>query len=38
MLNGESAIAPEREIRAIWTLVADDGKWRLLSHHSCPVR
>jgi uncharacterized protein (TIGR02246 family) len=38
MLAGESAIAPEREIRAIWTLVAVDGRWRLLSHHSCPIR
>jgi uncharacterized protein (TIGR02246 family) len=38
MLAGESAIAPEREIRAIWTLVADNDKWRLLSHHSCPIR
>jgi uncharacterized protein (TIGR02246 family) len=38
MFGGESAIAPEREIRAIWTLVAIDGKWRLLSHHSCPIR
>jgi uncharacterized protein (TIGR02246 family) len=38
ILRGETSIAPEREIRAIWTVVTAGGSWRLLSHHSCPVR
>ncbi|WP_304454039.1 SgcJ/EcaC family oxidoreductase [Nocardiopsis sp. YSL2] len=38
ILDGESGIAPEREIRALWTIVAEDGRWRLLCHHGTPLR
>ena len=38
ILPGENGIAPEREIRAIWTIVTQDGTWRLLSHQSSPLR
>lgn len=38
ILAGESEIAPEREIRAVWVIVAQDGRWRLLSHQSSPIR
>jgi hypothetical protein len=38
VLDGESAIAPEQEILAIWTVVAENSVWRPLSHHSCPIR
>nr|AGO97162.1 hypothetical enediyne protein [Streptomyces sp. CNT-179] len=38
ILDGESEIAPERAIRALWTIVAEDERWRLLCHHSTPLQ
>lgn len=37
-LPGENEIAPEREIRAVWVIVAQEGTWRLLSHQSSPIK
>lgn len=37
ILAGETEVAPEREIRATWIIVARDGRWRLLSHQSSPI-
>jgi uncharacterized protein (TIGR02246 family) len=37
ILAGETAVAPEREIRATWVIVAGHGRWLLLSHHSSPI-
>ncbi|MEV0695581.1 SgcJ/EcaC family oxidoreductase [Streptomyces sp. NPDC050388] len=37
--DGGTAVAPEREIRAMWVIVKDgDGTPRLLSHQSSPVK
>ncbi|MCA1655680.1 MAG: SgcJ/EcaC family oxidoreductase [Pseudonocardiaceae bacterium] len=38
ILAGESEIAPERQIRAIWVIVRQDGEWRLFSHQSSPIK
>lgn len=38
MLEGETEIAPEREIRAIWIIADRDGRWQLMSHQSSPIR
>lgn len=38
ILDGESEVAPERAIRALWTITVEDGRWRLLCHHSTPLR
>lgn len=38
MLDGETEIAPQREIRAMWVIVARGNRWRLLSHQSSPIR
>jgi uncharacterized protein (TIGR02246 family) len=37
ILPGETEIAPDRQIRATWVVVAEDGVWKLLSHHSSPI-
>ncbi|HEX5405939.1 MAG TPA: SgcJ/EcaC family oxidoreductase [Pseudonocardiaceae bacterium] len=38
ILAGESAIAPERQIRATWIIVDEgDGVWKLFSHQSSPA-
>ncbi len=37
ILAGETGLAPQRQIRATWVIVAQDGEWRLLSHQSCPI-
>lgn len=34
---GETERPPEREIRAMWILVEQDGEWKLFSHQSSPV-
>lgn len=38
LMPGDTALAPEREIRATWVIVAQDGQWKLLSHQSCPIK
>ncbi|OLF11296.1 SgcJ/EcaC family oxidoreductase [Actinophytocola xanthii] len=38
ILDGESEIAPEREIRATWVIARQDGEWRLFSHQSSPIK
>jgi len=38
LLRGETTVAPSREIRATWVIVAEDDTWKLLSHHSSPLR
>jgi uncharacterized protein (TIGR02246 family) len=38
ILAGEGGVDPSREIRATWVIVADGDTWRLLSHHSSPLR
>jgi hypothetical protein len=39
MMRGETAIAPERRIRATWVVVRQpDGALQLLSHHGSPIR
>jgi uncharacterized protein (TIGR02246 family) len=38
IMPGQTGIAPEREIRAVWVIVAQDGTWRLMSHQSSPIR
>jgi uncharacterized protein (TIGR02246 family) len=37
ILAGETEIAPERAIRAVWVIVAEGGRWKLLSHQSSPI-
>jgi uncharacterized protein (TIGR02246 family) len=38
IMAGDSGLLPEREIRAVWVIVAQDGQWKLLSHQSCPAK
>jgi uncharacterized protein (TIGR02246 family) len=38
ILDGQAEVAPERAIRAVWVIVADGDRWRLLSHQSSPIR
>ena len=38
ILPGDHGLLPEREIRAVWIVVAQDGQWQLLSHQSSPIR
>lgn len=38
ILAGDPGLLPEREIRAVWLIVARDRQWQLLSHQSCPAR
>ena len=35
--SGETAVAPEREIRATWVVVRDGGDWRVSAYHNSPV-
>ncbi len=39
ILAGESEIAPERAIRAVWVIVREaEGRLRLFSHQSSPIK
>jgi uncharacterized protein (TIGR02246 family) len=38
ILDGESEIAPERQIRATWIITRRGGEWVLFSHQSSPVK
>ncbi|MFI6574885.1 SgcJ/EcaC family oxidoreductase [Nocardiopsis sp. NPDC050513] len=38
VMPGEDAVAPEREIRAVWVIVRRSGRWHLMSHQSSPIR
>jgi uncharacterized protein (TIGR02246 family) len=38
LMAGDTELAPERQIRATWVIVAQDGQWKLLSHQSCPIK
>lgn len=38
LMDGDTELLPEREIRATWLIVARDGQWQLLSHQSCPAK
>lgn len=38
LLDGDTELHPDREIRAIWIVVARDRRWRLMSHQSSPIR
>jgi uncharacterized protein (TIGR02246 family) len=39
IMAGQTEMAPEAEIRAVWIIVReDDGQLRLLSHQSSPVK
>ncbi|GAA2868879.1 hypothetical protein Acy02nite_40640 [Actinoplanes cyaneus] len=35
LLPGESEPAPERRVRASWTLVRGHGSWRVAVYHNC---
>ncbi|MFE0028535.1 SgcJ/EcaC family oxidoreductase [Amycolatopsis sp. NPDC059021] len=37
VLKGETGVAPEREVRATWVIVKEDGDWKLLSHQTSPI-
>ncbi|MEC3975175.1 SgcJ/EcaC family oxidoreductase [Amycolatopsis sp. H20-H5] len=37
ILDGETEIAPQREIRAVWIITLVDGHWKLVSHQSSPI-
>lgn len=34
---GETAVAPEREIRATWVVVRDGGAWKVAAYHNSPI-
>jgi uncharacterized protein (TIGR02246 family) len=38
ILPGETEIAPQREIRAVWIIVKRGDAWKLMSHQSSPVK
>lgn len=38
LFDGESKVAPEREVRTTWIITKQDGDWRLVSHQSSPIR
>ncbi|HEY0636233.1 MAG TPA: SgcJ/EcaC family oxidoreductase [Pseudonocardiaceae bacterium] len=38
MFEGQTEVAPENVIRAMWVLVDRDGEWQLFSHQSSPVK
>ncbi|MFD8498859.1 SgcJ/EcaC family oxidoreductase [Amycolatopsis sp. NPDC059657] len=37
VLEGETEVAPEREVRATWVIVKEDGDWKLLNHQTSPI-
>ncbi|WP_370944289.1 SgcJ/EcaC family oxidoreductase [Amycolatopsis sp. cg5] len=37
LLDGETEIAPERQVRATWVIVKEDGDWKLLNHQTSPI-
>lgn len=37
VLDGETEIAPDRRIRAMWVIALRDGRWQLVSHQSSPI-
>ncbi|SDX70210.1 conserved hypothetical protein [Amycolatopsis xylanica] len=37
LLDGETEVAPEREVRATWVIVKEDGDWKLLNHQTSPI-
>lgn len=37
VLKGETDVAPERQVRATWVIVKEDGDWKLLSHQTSPI-
>jgi uncharacterized protein (TIGR02246 family) len=37
VLDGETEVAPERQVRATWVIVKEDGDWKLLSHQTSPI-
>ncbi len=38
MFPGEERIADRNSIRAMWLIVAEEGRWKLLSHQSSPIK
>jgi uncharacterized protein (TIGR02246 family) len=38
ILDGESEIAPERQIRATWVIARRGTEWALFSHQSSPIK
>jgi uncharacterized protein (TIGR02246 family) len=38
MLDGETEISPDRQVRVVWTIVKQDDGVRLFSHQSSPLK
>jgi uncharacterized protein (TIGR02246 family) len=37
LLEGETEVAPEREVRTTWVIVKENGDWKLFNHQTSPV-
>ncbi|WP_304454020.1 SgcJ/EcaC family oxidoreductase [Nocardiopsis sp. YSL2] len=36
--EGQSSVAPQDELRALWVMVRRDGDWKLLVHQTSPLK
>ena len=37
ILDGETEVAPERQVRTTWVIIKENGDWKLFNHQTSPV-